>query len=452
MKNIKQTICLFLALCLLLCACQSEPQEELPQELTLIEIYGGSPSTGLSGLVKEFQKAHPDVKVTIEVGIPGSKLGDGNAYHDFMQKMAVELMSGEAPDILDTLGNLTPRDCASSHLLYNLYEWMEQDEDFAMDDYYENLIKSMEYEGQLFTLPVNFQCETAYLNRNILDALGLHYDAWDTLDYQDILSISQQAQEQGLVSEDYTLEFEDLCGAYALFLDQELPDFIDLEAGTVSFDSPEFIEYLEDTKRIPTHRETEGEIRTISGGDILQHYSDSLAEENTSLLLKTTLLLDDLAKQQSMPENCVGPLVITSRKGTAAYYPFVSLSVPTSCQNPELAWEFLKFCIAPVDKPSCWGEPEGGTDIARGCLPVGKANLRAYGDLYAQRSGETLSEPFWDGFSGMISSITASREYYYGVLNVTEPVLLDYYNTSTLTAEECARLMQEKATIYFGER
>ena len=349
---------------------------------------------------------------------------------------------------------------------------MEADEDFKKDEYFQNLFQALEYEGGLYTLPITLDRKMLFLNRSLLEALDLHYEPWDAVDYKELLSISRQAEEKGLLAPDYTLEFQDLSGPYALFLDEELPDFIDMQGGRACFDSPEFIEYLEDTKAMPSKRQASDGIVVLSGGNVLQAFSDSNAAANTSLLFKTSFLLGDLAKMTDLPENVAGPFILVSRKGTSAAYLSSSLSVPTSCSDPELAWEFLKFCIAPVESPAYFNQyrPEGSVDIVRGQIPVSRANLRAYGKLYCQAqlaqqkspggwaaaftpaAEDPLGEAFWEGYSSSIEAVTSTPEYTYGLKRVIEPILQEFYDTTSLSAQECARQMQEKAALYFGEK
>lgn len=448
-------------------------EDDLKGELTLIDTYTGDRNVGLPAIAQEFMKLHPKVQIKIEAGIPVSELETPGAYENFMQQIAVELMSGEAPDIMGTLGNLTPRDCASANLLYDLYQWMEQDENFVLDDYYRNLFEALEYDGKLFTLPIGFSCDVVFLNQHILDGLGIKLEPWDSLDYTDILSISRQAEEEGLVAEDYTLEYMGLNSGYSLFYQVEIPDFINMQESTVRFDSPEFIDYLNATKGILSSQEMDGSVVTLSGSKFVNEFAESNESSNTSLFFKTSIGLEDLTTLAYPPEGCVGPLLLTSRQGTVAFYPSPALSVPTSCKDPELAWEFLKFCIAPVEKAAYWNQyrPDGSVDIARGVLPVAKENMRAYGDLYAQicaareekQSGGTTSfvpntsdsplvQPFWDNFSEFVSSANATKGYYFGLSTIVDPILLDFYRTDSLSPENCAKLMQEKAGLYFGER
>ena len=92
----------------------------------------------------------------------------------------------------------------------------------------------------------------------------------DIVDYKELLDIWREADSQGLLDPAFTLEYEDQRGPFELFYSQEMPTFIDGKAGTCSFDSPEFIQYLEDTKSIPSNRSMADGALTLGGPDLVE--------------------------------------------------------------------------------------------------------------------------------------------------------------------------------------
>lgn len=115
----------------------------------------------------------------------------------------------------------------------------------------------------------------------------------------------------------------------------------------------------------------------MSGSEIMGDFSQSNQEGNHSLLLYDALTLENLLSLSEIPENCVGPLILSSRQGDVSFSSIMAFVVPAGCADPELAWEFLKFCVAPVETPAFYSfyHPEGSVDIAQGGFPVAKENL-----------------------------------------------------------------------------
>ena len=443
--------------------------EELSGELTILSVYEFS---NLERIAEEFETLHPNVKLNVEVGITSSAdLGMAEPWEQFMEQLTTELMSGEGPDILVDPGVFTPKQYQQSGVACDLREWMDADPDFHLEEYYENILQAYEVDGDQYTLPANFWVSVLYLNKELCDAAGVSCSAWDTVDYTEILDIWRAAENQGLLAQDFTLEFMDQKGPSSLFFDAEFPCFVDVKAGTCSFDSPEFIQYLKDTKSIPSNRTLSQGVVTMSGSAIMGDFSRSNQEENHSLLLYDMLSLDSLVSLSEIPENCVGPLILSSREGEVSFSTSLSFVVPTSCSHPELAWEFLKFCVAPVETPAFYSfyHPEGSVDIVQGGFPVAKENLLSYGELYGKANQvmggsmtipddfdpASMDSPFPDGFFTQLESVVSHYRFAIDSLGrvgeIYTPILQQYYDTDTLSAEECARQLQEKVGIWLQE-
>ena len=137
------------------------------------------------------------------------------------------------------------------------------------------------------------------------------------------------------------------------------------------------------------------------------------------------------------------------------------LVVPTSCADPDLAWEYLKFCVAPVEEASYYSiyQPEGSVDIAYGSFPLAKQNLAAYGEVYAKAAVYQKTKGKIEGFDpttmdsavpgGLLSQLEqVFSSYTLGdtlgrVGDILLPVMQQYYDTDTLSAQECAEELQD---------
>ncbi|MDO4356746.1 MAG: ABC transporter substrate-binding protein, partial [Clostridia bacterium] len=148
-------------------------------------------------LAEAFNKTHPGKKIIVEEVLTGEAL-------------ATELMSGKADYILNTSGtNLDVSKIAASGLFVDLYEWMDSDPDFHRDDYFENLFEAMEYDGHLYGILAHFHTPVVFLNRPMVEALGVSYEPLDSINIVDILDLYDAAKAQGLMSENTPLAFED---------------------------------------------------------------------------------------------------------------------------------------------------------------------------------------------------------------------------------------------------
>ena len=442
-----------------------ESGEELSGELTILSVYEFNQEL----ITEQFEKLHPGVKINVEVGVESiGDYGKAEPWDQFMEELATRLMSGDGPDILLDPGVFTPKQYHQSGVAYNLLEWMDSDPEFHREDYFENILEAYEVEGAQYALPTSIGLTPLYLNKTLCDAAGVSYSPWDIVDYKELLDIWREADSQGLLDPAFTLEYEDQKGPSQLFYSQEMPTFIDGKAGTCSFDSPEFVQYLEDTKAIPSNRTMAEGALTLGGPDLVEAFGNANQGKNTSLLLQVPADLGSLATVMDVPENVVGPLVLGS-SGGGVLCSSSTLVVPTSCADPDLAWEYLKFSVAPVEEASySWiYQPEVSVDISQGSFPLAKQNLAAYGEVYAKAAVYQKTHESIKGFDpttmdsavpeGLFSQLEqVFSNYTLGdtmgrVGDILSPVLQQYYDTDTLSAQECAEELQGKVEIWLSE-
>ena len=420
---------------------QAEALGEASGEVTLLTTYSGK-YTCASTLAGEFNKTHPGLKVNVKGAIKDGENSTDADLKDFQQRLATELMGGDAAYMLDDDGILDPNKFTESGLFYNIGKWMEEDEDIVLSDYYQSMLDTAKHKGGLYSVPVISYLSGVYLNKPILDALEISFEPYDTIDYKTILDIYSQAREKGLIDEETPLEYLDGNGAYYLFRDTELADYVDLETRTASFDSPEFIQYLTDTKGICTQTKSAEGARALGK---LEDFGKAALNGDQSLIYKEALKLTNA----QAPEGCVGPLVLATSSGNVCMCPIFTISVPISCENPALAWEFIKFCITPVEEAEVYSERSDTTGVdvtVFGYLPLNKENMRTYAELYGPMDEDTLEK-----FETAIGKVNVTRANLYSLLTIIQPDLIEYYDSTSISAEACAKQVQDKAEIYLNE-
>lgn len=158
-----------------------EPIDELTGELTIRKKYQsfkpvGDVLTSIDLIAAEFEAMHPGVKITVEAGISAEEFNttDENAYQaiesKYTQNLIVELMSGEAPDIIDMEGLSIPR-YSKSGVLCNLYSFGDFDVTFPEDKYFTNILKAAETDKGLFAMPISARPMWYLVNQEVAGLL-----------------------------------------------------------------------------------------------------------------------------------------------------------------------------------------------------------------------------------------------------------------------------------------
>lgn len=453
-------ILLLLPLLLLLASCQDissgsypEGWEDAKGELVMNTFFNDS--TALEyGLVKDFNKAHPEASINLNgftsmMEAMESMASVTELENRYAQRLATELMGGEADYILNDSGVLDPTKFAETGLFYDIFEWMENDPDFDKEDYFYNIFESCAYDGHLYSMPTAFVLTSVYLNKTITDRLGLAFEPLDRITYKELLQIRKDAVAQGLMGADIPLEFGGNGTTARQYINSaELQEYVDLETHSASFDSPEFVEMLEETAEVfaPTAPD-------LSMGYGIYSFANAVTSGDTcSLLSFYSLALDTSAANycpiDQPPEGCVGPLVLVSTKGHLVCNQGATISVPKSCTQPDLAWKFMKFCIESPEKSLDQGDA-GSVDITCGRLPVNRKNLTAYAKQYGTFSSE--DSPVQVKLEEIMEDIHTANSGLGAVEKIVTPIMDEYYEKGVLTPEECAKKMQEKAWIYLNE-
>jgi multiple sugar transport system substrate-binding protein len=108
-----------------------------------------------------FEKAHPDIHVTVEQ-IP---------YGNYQQKITAQYISDDAPDVF-WVNTPWLGDWVKGKLLSDITSRVQQAH-IDLSQYYPALVKLHEYQGHLYGLPKDWDTIALYYNRNYFEKLGI---------------------------------------------------------------------------------------------------------------------------------------------------------------------------------------------------------------------------------------------------------------------------------------
>lgn len=404
----------------------------------------------------EFEAMHPGVKIVFEAGISDEEYNvtDEALYQAtearYTQNRTVELMSGEAPDIVDMDG-LSMEKIAASGLLYDLYSFGDFNEAFPEDKYFTNMLKGAETEEGLFALPIDGNPSFLWVNREVAELLDVDLKSMESINIQDILDMYHKAADQGLVADSFVVNEQ---MSPDNILQWEFPSLIDERAGKADFNTDSFCSLLEDIKGARFgHSVSEGTSFHSDNGPPPE------MDATTQLCFHGTLDQTDmvnyatgLLKAEPVPRSTTDGRRLF---GGEVY------AITQNCKNKELAWEFLKFAVSffnidengkaictagnwtegeTVDKKEYY-ELKGGPFLKRDAAQ--EAWKLMMGKTYTDEIGARMLE-ICEG----ADTLTDRDPRLYDAM---QPLYLDYFDRDLLTAEQCAQQLQEKADIYLQE-
>jgi len=148
------------------------------------------------------------------------------------------MISGEAPDILVNFAGFDQY--ASDAMLVDLNTYIDGAQALARGDYFDNIFRSMEVNGKLYFMPLNFQLEGFMTNTKYLDA--------DTNWTFDDLDRAAAKLPEGTLLLPPT-ESEDLL---RMILCSDMTAYLDYSKKKVNFNSKEMVRVFEEVKKYAT--------------------------------------------------------------------------------------------------------------------------------------------------------------------------------------------------------
>lgn len=447
----------------------------------------------ITWLAREFMDMHPNVSIEFEYDWTWAEqlqyrpLAEKAARKDrFYSRIRMELASGEADYILyGAAEDLDYYSYLKNGILADLSPYWENDPDIRPEDYFLSVIDAFRVDGKLPVLPFAFNVSGVYLNRGLLEELDVDIDRIVTVNSEDLLGWYEGARE----SHPGLQLFFTAPGKDTLFHIERM-SYLDPEAGTVRFDSPEFVRFLERTRNTVNDDPELGEWKEIAYGDgllldeslryaetgkvdprimvwpddMVNYTANVVMKGRESFAVSQELQIFEIVHSVQQPlEYVAGPYPLVSTNGHLGIISSrENLAMPNSLKNKDLAWEFLKYCIGKRENlnfdhygwTSCGYYTNGG-------IPVTKANFIKMGNEAAESiKTEGTHHYFLHKFDPVDGSelvetmeqILALSPVDYGKYNVdAREYLEEFYDKELTTPEQCAQKLQGRAEIWLNE-
>ena len=460
------------------------PDDDLSGEL-VIRTSLQSTADHLYWLAREFMELHPNVTVLLDYDRKNNEYRSSAESkmkkNSFYTNLRMELASGEADYLIysATLDlDFTP--LARSGLLEDLWTYWENDPDIRDEDYFMPVIESFEVDGMLPVLPYSFYLTGGCFNKSYLEELGVDLSVLQLVDSDDILDWYERLRE---THPDLQLFFT-APGKDGLFV-PEIVNYIDLENNTASFDSPEFLTFLERTQDVindepiqdivgwgnwyymemALNYDETGEISSPFVQSITSAKKVVTSSRDSFCTVAQVNIYDTISMFQQSYDYLAGPYPVLSTNGHLGIYAdHGEFMMPASMKNKELAWEFMKYCISEREDLTFNGYDDfasTATFFTQFGIPVNKSN---YGRI-AEESVEQVKFVNGNGYEvldfepvngeeivAFMDEVLSHSPVNIGKYNVDVQEFLDeYYVNELITAEECADKIQGRAEIWLNE-
>lgn len=373
-----------------------------------------APTPTLQMIIDEYNETHTDFQIQLKIYYEPQN-SDSEVYRA-IDRMTVDFTTGNAPDLF-SLNSMDIMSLENVGLLMDLNQLMDQDASFNREDYLENIWSLYEQDGSLYELVPTF-CISGIMapTSAVGERVGWTYAEWLSLNQNHLIDQSQ----------------EGLCGNMILY---SAGEFVDLSNATCSFDSDQFLKWLEVVKSAPEKNIYENTTyKTAMFVSGIGDYASSLHSKGT-----------DIAYCGFPSSSAHGPSVIADN----------SYGISTTTEYPEACWEFLKYFLddSVYNRLEADGFPVKKTvleqQFSAAQLPIDDENS-LFRDWMPDEI-EPLSAENVDYLRGLLENIDNCAFRYNAIYNIiTEEI--PTYLSGDKTAEEVAKLIQNRAQIYLSEQ
>jgi hypothetical protein len=362
---------------------------------------------------------------------------------DIISHLNTDILSGNIPDILVMNMSMPFDNYASKGLFYDLNKFLEEDTELNRDNMNESVLNAMSTNGKLYSLTKSY---------NITGLLGKKSIFGDDtkLTAEKLKEVVAKYPDADLIGQTTRDQFINI------MVENQINTYVDKETGKVSFNSPEFIEILNIAKTFPAE---------IDYANIDYSYYDNMYRQDRALL-QTAYLYNFRAindtKYRDFGED-VTFMGFPGATGTGIMIvPSSEISI-MSGGNRDAAWEVVKdYMLLETDSYSY------NFSIFNDKTEELAAAAKVPNTYTDYMTGEIIEQPntyyLNDQEYTYPDNTEADNQVIYNIIGNVEGVaradfeLMKIIEEETAaffagakTAEECAKLIEDRASTYVAE-
>ena len=385
-------------------------KSEGPDTRTELRLATDSAGPELTDMINAFNRKNPDYRISLSTW--------GGSPENSFDLLRNEIIAGKAPDLFAFFSPESMQGTERNGVFEDLSPWLDSGDGPGREDFIPSLIKAMEDSGKLYWLPWSFAVTTCHGSSEIFDHPGITPEEFEK---------ARENTPAGVTSFPSYIAKGDLLHWYGQVI---IEDFIDMEKGSCSFDSPDFIRFLELCNERPSDQ---------TGGD------------PTATSLLTLEQLQNPFRLWALREY-FGDFVFTGfpseHSNGSMFTPFLRFAMSSQSENKEGVWQFISFAFSEENLP---GTDSTHLPAIQSALDKNCAEMLENGaDDFFGRHVE-FDKRDMDKMLELIENTTRVEGRHSPVMGIIEEEASKLF-TGDCTAEECARLIQERASLYVAEQ
>lgn len=392
------------------------------------------------------------IDYTADVMDSGDEKEIENGLLESQNQLIMDMLSGNGPDILVGYSELSQFN--TDTMLVDLNSLIDSDSSFNRDDYYDNILRSFETDGKLYTIPLTYTLEGMAVNTSFNGAK----ENWTFAEFDQMASsLSPDVQPIASQSSDELLK---------LWMKSLSSHFIDVTNKTVDFESEEFRSLLETVKKYGkgTNTDYDWEVALDTG-----YIMNDAQLFRKNMVASSYICLSDLNTYASLGKESSGHTVAFSGVPSLSGMGMtakgqLSMAITASCGSPDLAWQFIRsFFNEDVQHDLSFNSdtlPVNKNAYKKNCeieIEVNQKFLERLKGKAGQVAPEVLetaveiTQEHVDSFEKLISGITSSQSWDNDIMDIILEESAGFFAGQRSIDDVCG-IIQNRATLVVQER
>lgn len=278
-------------------------------------------NSDLAKLITDFNRSSENVQVEIV----SYNNGDWSDIDGAYEKLKRDILTGDAPDIIDVSG-IDYSILSSKGVLADLYAFMKEDKELNQDMLMPSVLKAYELGGKLYTLGCEFNISTVLGSREIFgDSRGLS-----------IKELQKLLRDNGKETDAFWINTNSPQETLNQLLYNGMDEFVDWEHASCSFDSEGFKDVLAFAGEYKKPSENMGLRDMIRTGRILAEDTEVIWNVTTFQILRELF---------GGEVSIIGYPTQGEEISSTAWFLGEKLAINEKGAHKDLAWEFVKYFI-----------------------------------------------------------------------------------------------------------
>lgn len=381
-------------------------EEKLLPPKTTLTLLTDLPRAELYTIVNDFNRTSEEYRVEV------IQFGEDGLTAELLR---TQLIAGEGPDIFAFYDRSSLADLGANSF-EDLLIYLDADEEYGRDTLVPELLEAMCVQGKLSWLPYSFGISTFTAPSAYLSEPGFSFG-----------EAKQAAAKTGLPLFPGWMTRDILWGWMSDFA---VGQYMDLETGTCSFDSEDYISLLEECAAAAA-----------------EFGSDSAALYNSLLQFE---LLQNLIRVSTISDNYGGAYafvgVPNETTNGSMFSPDLCFAISSTSGNKDAAWQLVRSCLSDEHQQMNLTSFPASASVLDAMIDDAVEN----GVHYYEYEYE-LDEADAAKLRGLISETQTAQDAYPAVLNIMAEDAAQFF-AGQITAEQAAAYTQNRVSTWLAEQ